>query len=101
MADSTRAQASADSLSNLNECFTKSGQEFDYRNGSAIFGPRCPIHADVELPVRRKGTFEEDFEIFISTIILDRNSQVCFHKGMVTGRVRKTNRAQGRARPVA
>ena len=32
-------------------------------------------------------------------IILDRNSQVCFHESMVAGRVIKTSRARCRARP--
>jgi hypothetical protein len=50
--------------------------------------------------VRRKGTFKQDFEIFISPIILDRNSQICFHKAMLTGRVIRNNRAWVCARSV-
>jgi hypothetical protein len=44
---------------------------------------------------------EEDFEAFGAAIILDRNSQVWFHKAMVTGEVMKVSRARRRARLVA
>jgi hypothetical protein len=51
--------------------------------------------------VRKYGALELDFEIFIPVKILDRNSQVCFHRTMITGMVIKTNRARFRAQPVA
>ena len=40
-------------------------------------------------------------EIFVPVIILDRNSQACFHKLMLTGGLTKTNRARRRARSAA
>jgi hypothetical protein len=51
--------------------------------------------------VRKNGALELDFEIFVPVKILDRNSEVCFHRCMITGRVVKTNRARGRAQPAA
>jgi hypothetical protein len=38
-----------------------------------------------------------NFEIFVPVIILDRNSQACFHKLMLTGGLTKTNHARRRA----
>ena len=43
---------------------------------------------------------EKDFKVFVSAVILDRNSQICFHKDMATEMVMKTNHARSRARPV-
>ena len=82
----------------LNQGFSEAGEQFGEGNGVAMLGPRSAIHTHVELAVRRKSTMEQNFKIFISVIILDRNSQVCFHKAMVTDRVMKANRARCRAR---
>jgi len=61
-------------LDRFHKCLSDAGQEFGQRNGSAILGPRCPIHADKELASRKPGALEQDFEIFATAIILDRNS---------------------------
>jgi len=81
--------------SSFDQGFADAGEQFSERDGAAIFGPRCAIHAHIELAVRKNGTMEQNFEIFIPVIILDRNSQVCFHRCMITGRVVKTNHARG------
>ena len=80
--------------------FADAGEQFCERDRAAILGPGCAIHAHIELAVGRKGTFKQDFEIFISPIILDRNSQICFHKVMLTGMVIQNNRARVCARAV-
>jgi len=49
---------------------------------------------------RKRDVNKLDFEIFVPVIILDRNSQVCFHGSLITGRVTKTNRARCHARPI-
>jgi hypothetical protein len=41
-----------------------------------------------------------DFEILVPAIIFDRNSEVCFHKGMVGQGFTKVRRARERARAV-
>ena len=84
----------------FDQCFADAGQECGQGNGPAILGPRCPIHADEELAVGKSGTNQQDFEIFISTIVLDRNSQVRSHKSMVAEGILRNNRARCRARPV-
>jgi len=83
------------------EGLAQTGKQSGQRNGPAMLGPGSAIHAHIELALRENGAPEQDFEVFISTIILDRNSQVCFHKVMVTGRVMKANRALGRAPSLA
>lgn len=85
----------------FDEGFADAGEQFGEGDGSAIFGPGCAIHAHIELAVRKNGALELDFEIFVPVKILDRNSEVCFHRCMITGRVVKTNRARGRAQPAA
>ena len=42
-------------------------------------------------------SLDEHFEIVVAAIILDGNSQIWFHKGLVTGDVMKINHARGRA----
>jgi hypothetical protein len=41
---------------------------------------------------------EQHFQVFISAVILDRNSQVCFHKAMETLALMQVNHARSRAR---
>jgi hypothetical protein len=61
--------------------------------------PHFAIHPDPELAVAGKGNPHKlDFEVFIPVIILDGNSQVCFHKTVMTGLVGKVSRARGCAR---
>jgi hypothetical protein len=60
---------------------------------------RDAVHPDPELAGGGKRDVNElDFEVFIAVIILDGNSQVCFHKLMTTGRLTKANYAQRCAR---
>ena len=88
-------------LDRLRQGFADAGEQLGEGDGTAILGPGCAIHAHKELAVRKYGALELDFEIFIPVKILDRNSQVCFHRTMITGMVIKTNRARFRAQPVA
>ena len=80
--------------------FADAGERHGKGDGAAILGPGSAIHAHIELAVRKNGALDLDFEIFIPVKILDRNSQVCFHKAMVTVRVMKANCARDRARAV-
>jgi hypothetical protein len=85
----------------LHKGLADAGKQFGEADGAAILGPGCAIHAHVELPVRKNGALEQNFEAFVPVIILDRNSQVCFHRSMILGRVTKLNRARWRAQPLA
>jgi hypothetical protein len=51
--------------------------------------------------MRKNGALELDFEVFISVIILDGNSKVCFHGSMILGRVTENNHTRCRAYPLA
>jgi hypothetical protein len=69
----------------------ESGEQPREGNRSAFFGPRDPVHPDPKLA----GGGERDanklnFEVFVPFIILDRNSQVCFHKLMVSAGLKKS-----------
>ena len=59
------------------------------------------MDASQELAGGERRPKPEDFQIFSSAIILDRNSRICFHKCMETGALPKTNRARCRARTVS
>ena len=58
------------------------------------------VHSDPELPLTKRHSIEEDFEVLAATMILDRNSQVRYHKCMVAAGVRKTSRARRSAQTV-
>lgn len=76
----------------------ESRQQSRERNRSAVFGPRDTVHPDPELAGGGKRDVNKlNFEIFVPVIILDRNSQACFHKLMLTGGLTKTNHARRRA----
>ena len=69
-------------------------------NHEAHFNLAC-IAAHTKVARGRKRDVNKlDFEIFVPVIILDRNSQVCFHRSLITGRVTKPNRARCHARPI-
>jgi hypothetical protein len=53
------------------------------------------------LASREENVLELNFEVFISSIILDRHAQVWFHKLMSSGVVTKISRARWRAFTVA
>jgi len=71
------------------------GQESGEGHRASIGWPPCAIHAHEELTVSKIGTKEKDFEIFVAAIILDRNSQIWFHKAMLAVMVTKINHACG------
>jgi hypothetical protein len=58
------------------------------------------MDANQELAGGERRPKREDFQIFSSAIILDRNSRICFHKCVETGALPKSNRARWRARSV-
>ena len=72
----------------------EAGQESGEGHGASVGWPRCAIHAHEELTMSKIGTKQEDFEIFVTAIILDRNTQIFFHKVMLTATVIKINRAR-------
>jgi hypothetical protein len=47
------------------------------------------------------NVLEQNLEVLVRAIILDRNSQVCFHKLMSTGVVTKISHARWRAFTIA
>ncbi len=61
-------------------------------------GPRPPVHPHQQPPRREQQPEPEDLQVSISSIILDRNSQVCLHKRMEPQPITEMNRARGRAR---
>jgi hypothetical protein len=65
--------------------FAHGGQETGERNWAAVLGPRFAIHFDPELAMVPVGQLRElNFKVFVAAIILDRISQICFHKTMIT-----------------
>jgi hypothetical protein len=67
-----------------------------------ILRPRFAVHLDPELAGGGEWHPDKlDFEILVAPIILDRNSQVRFHKTMKTKATRKISRARACARTVA
>jgi len=75
----------------LNQRLAERGQQTREGNRAVIFGPRLAVHLHPELTLAGEGNPHElDFEVFIARIILDRNSQVRFHKPMVTKGTAKT-----------
>ena len=77
--------------------FADAGEQFCERDRAAILGPGCAIHAHKELSMRKNGALKLNFEIFVPIIILDRNSQICFHNPMIKATDRKVTCAQRRA----
>jgi hypothetical protein len=60
-----------------------------------------PLSRLTSLASREGSVLEQNFEVFISAIILDRNSQIWFHKSMLSGDVTKISHARWRAFTVA
>jgi hypothetical protein len=52
------------------------GQESDEGHGSSVGWPRRAAHAHEELTVSKIGAKQQDFEIFVAAMVLDRNSQI-------------------------
>ena len=76
----------------------QSGHHPRYRHRFAACRPLFPVHPDKELSWPERDAQAQDLEVFASTIILDRNSQVGFHKSMLAKGAMKTNRAHWCAR---
>jgi hypothetical protein len=67
----------------------------------AILRPPLPVHPDHE-PARRKWwSRQQHLQVFISAVVLDRNSQVCFHNHRQAEQLTKVNRAPPRARSLS
>jgi hypothetical protein len=67
----------------------------------AILRPRLPVHPDHKPPRRKWRPKQQHLQIYISSVILDSNSQVCFHNYMQTAPLTKVNRARRRAQTLA
>ena len=80
------------------EGFAHGGEQAGQRDGLTTGGPRCSVHSDQELGARVWGPEEQDFEVFFSVVIFNRNSQVRLHKPRKGQPVTKVNRARGCAR---
>jgi hypothetical protein len=50
-------------LLSFDQDFADAGEQFCERDGAAILGPGCAIHAHKELAVRINGSLKLDFEI--------------------------------------
>jgi hypothetical protein len=70
------------------------GQQPRYARRPATSGPRPPIHAHQKSPRRERRPKQQNLELFISSIIFDRNSQVCLHNYRQTQPFTKINRAR-------
>lgn len=77
--------------------FAQRGEQPGEGNRATVLGPRLAVHADEELSGRERSAEQENSEVFVTAIILDRNSQVCFHNGMVEEGFTKASRARDRA----
>ena len=83
--------SSPSSLDGLHQGLAERGQQAREGNGPAIFRPRLAVHPDPELAVAGEGNPSKlDFEILIASNILDRNSNVCFHKYMISTALQKS-----------
>ena len=61
-------------------------------------GQAAPIHPHIVMAHSKRRAEEQNLEVLIFAIILDRNSQVCFHNPMETTGLIQVNRAQPHAR---
>src|SRR6266436_2092512 len=72
-------------------------KDLGQRHRPAPLAPRFTIQTHKEL-VRPGSAKQQNLQRFVPAIILDRNSQVRFHKSMKTGPLTKINHARERAR---
>jgi len=74
-------------LDGLHQRLADRGQQARKGNRLAILRPRIAIHLDQKLGmVRARNAGKLDFEVLMPLQLLDRNSNVCFHKcTVVTG----------------
>ena len=63
--------------------------------------PRLARHADQVAPALKGRAIQQDFEVLISAVIFDRNSQVGLHKLRKNQPLAKVNRARARARSLS
>jgi hypothetical protein len=79
------------SRAGLYKRLTECGHQAGDGNRPAIIWPWLAVHFDQKLAIFGKTNSRKlDFEILVSVIILDRNSQICFHKTMLTKAKAKT-----------
>ena len=91
---------SAQASTRLDQGFAETGHHLGQRDGPAILGPLRAIHAHPELALAKRHVQKQNLEVFVVAIVLDRNSQVRFHKTMKTKGTRKINRARACVRIV-
>lgn len=75
----------------LHQGLAERGEQARQGNRPAIFRPRLAIHLDAKLAVvAERNPRNVDFEILITFQILDRNTNVCFHKPMIATGLQKS-----------
>ena len=79
------------------EGFAQGGEEARERDGFAGDRPGRAVHLDQPLRPRVGRPEEQDFEAFVTGVILNRNSQVCLHQPRQPQPLAKINRARRRA----
>ena len=81
------------------QSFAETCHDLGEGDGASILGPRFAVHPNPKLPGGREGdSTQQNLKVFVAVIILDRNSQVGFHKAMLAKGAMKTNRARWCAR---
>ena len=79
----------------------QSCQQSRHAHRPATLRPCRPIHPDHKPPRWKRRPKQQHLQIFISSVILDRNSHVCVHNYMQTELLTKINRARRRARTLS
>lgn len=75
------------------ERFARSGRGVFWVKSVCRFGPRRAIHALEELAVGESGEDQQDYEVFASATILDRNWDILFINSCVSENFVEYNRA--------
>jgi hypothetical protein len=97
----SRAAAGGPHCASLHQRLPQRGQQPRHARRSAIPGPRAPVHAH-EKPTRREWRpKQQHLQLFISSIIFNRNSQVCLHNPLEAEQLANVNRARPRARSLS
>jgi hypothetical protein len=80
---------------------SQSRQQSRNAHRPAILRPPLPVHPNHKPPRGKRRSEQQYPQIYISSVILDRNSQVCFHNYVQTEPFTKVNRARRLARSLA
>jgi hypothetical protein len=96
-----RAAGAGSRRAGLDQRLAQGSQQPRDARRPATSGPRPPVQAHEESPRRERRSEPQDLEVFISSIIFDRNSQVCLHKPRQPQPLTETNRARQRARSLS